>query len=245
MIGSDQVLQIGPVLLGKPGSWREARNQLQVLRGRTHELITTVAVARSAGIVWHHTEVAHLTVRAFSNEALDRSSDALCTALQLTNFWQDFGRDWRAGRLYVPREVQRASGAAEARLAEGASRWAGMDPQQRARAEERMRRLRDMTPEARDLADVLVRATEAVARAVSGLRDLKRPQAVLEHCIEVNRLENAGDHALGVAIGKLFSGKPDPLEVMKWKEIYETVEEAIDKCEDVAHTLETILVKQA
>ncbi len=72
VIGSDQVLQIGPVLLGKPGSWREARNQLQVLRGRTHELITTVAVARSAGIVWHHTEVAHLTVRAFSNEALDR-----------------------------------------------------------------------------------------------------------------------------------------------------------------------------
>src|SRR5439155_16438585 len=50
---------------------------------------------------------------------LDRSSDALCTALQLTNFWQDFGRDWRAGRLYVPREVTRASGALDADLAEG------------------------------------------------------------------------------------------------------------------------------
>lgn len=49
--------------------------------------------------------------------ALDRSSDALCTALQLTNFWQDFGRDWRAGRLYVPREVLATCGATEGDLA--------------------------------------------------------------------------------------------------------------------------------
>jgi squalene synthase HpnC len=48
---------------------------------------------------------------------LDRASDALCTALQLTNFWQDFGRDWRAGRLYVPREVLATCGASEADLA--------------------------------------------------------------------------------------------------------------------------------
>src|SRR5436190_3105074 len=45
-----------------------------------------------------------LRIGGYRDEALDRSSDALCTALQLTNFWQDFGRDWRAGRLYVPRE---------------------------------------------------------------------------------------------------------------------------------------------
>lgn len=50
---------------------------------------------------------------------LDRSSDALCTALQLTNFWQDFGRDWQAGRLYVPRSVQDACGALEGDLAGG------------------------------------------------------------------------------------------------------------------------------
>ena len=48
-----------------------------------------------------------LRIAGYRDEALDRSSDALCTALQLTNFWQDFGRDWRAGRLYVPRDVQR------------------------------------------------------------------------------------------------------------------------------------------
>ena len=46
-----------------------------------------------------------LRIAGYRDDALDRSSDALCTALQLTNFWQDFGRDWRAGRLYVPKEV--------------------------------------------------------------------------------------------------------------------------------------------
>ena len=58
-----------------------------------------------------------LRIAGYRNEALARSSDALCTALQLTNFWQDFGRDWRAGRLYVPREVQAACGATEDDLA--------------------------------------------------------------------------------------------------------------------------------
>jgi hydroxysqualene synthase len=57
-----------------------------------------------------------LRIAGYRDDALDRSSDAVCTALQLTNFWQDFGRDWRAGRLYVPREVQEACGAAESDL---------------------------------------------------------------------------------------------------------------------------------
>jgi squalene synthase HpnC len=60
-----------------------------------------------------------LRIAGYHDEALDQSSDALCTALQLTNFWQDFGRDWRAGRLYVPRDVQRAAGADEAQLGGG------------------------------------------------------------------------------------------------------------------------------
>ena len=60
-----------------------------------------------------------LRIAGYRDEALDRSSDALCTALQLTNFWQDFGRDWRAGRLYVPREVQDDCGADPSQLAAG------------------------------------------------------------------------------------------------------------------------------
>jgi phytoene synthase len=54
-----------------------------------------------------------LRIAGYRDPALDRSSDALCTALQLANFWQDFGRDWRAGRLYVPRAVLDACGALE------------------------------------------------------------------------------------------------------------------------------------
>jgi squalene synthase HpnC len=54
-----------------------------------------------------------LRIAGYRGDALDRSSDALCTALQLTNFWQDLGRDWAAGRLYVPRDVTAACGARE------------------------------------------------------------------------------------------------------------------------------------
>jgi len=60
-----------------------------------------------------------LRIGGYRDEAMDRSSDALCTALQLANFWQDFGRDWRAGRLYVPADVREQTGASEQDLASG------------------------------------------------------------------------------------------------------------------------------
>jgi len=68
-----------------------------------------------------------LRIAGYVEPALDRSSDALCTALQLTNFWQDFGRDWRTGRLYVPREVQAMCGADSRDLDEDcmSGAWAG------------------------------------------------------------------------------------------------------------------------
>ena len=59
-----------------------------------------------------------LRIAGYRDDALDESSDALCTALQLTNFWQDFGRDYRSGRIYVPREEQNAAGALESDLAQ-------------------------------------------------------------------------------------------------------------------------------
>ena len=60
-----------------------------------------------------------LRIAGYRDEALERSSDGLCTALQLTNFWQDFGRDWRSGRLYVPRDVMDQWGASEGDLMAG------------------------------------------------------------------------------------------------------------------------------
>jgi phytoene synthase len=67
-----------------------------------------------------------LRIAGYHDAALDRSSDALCTALQLTNFWQDFGRDWNAGRLYVPFDVALKTGARESDLAAGqwTANWA-------------------------------------------------------------------------------------------------------------------------
>jgi len=61
-----------------------------------------------------------LRIAGYRSDALDASSDALCTALQLTNFWQDVGRDWQAGRIYVPCEVQMRCGAREEDLSDSA-----------------------------------------------------------------------------------------------------------------------------
>ena len=100
------------------------------------------------------------------------------------------------------------------------------------------------TDELAQMADCLFQATETVKKAVASLKDPSNQRRILDYCIEINRLENSGDHIFEVALGKLFSGKPDPLEVMKWKEIYEVTEQAIDKCEDIANVVESILVKQ-
>jgi uncharacterized protein len=98
------------------------------------------------------------------------------------------------------------------------------------------------------MAEVLVKATDTIGKAVKSLRELKHTRRTLDFCIEVNRLENEGDALLKSALGELFSdgsnGK-DVLEIIKWKEIYEAAEFATDKCEDIANTIEGIIVKNA
>jgi uncharacterized protein len=101
------------------------------------------------------------------------------------------------------------------------------------------------TEDLKRMAGIMVDAAENVRKAIIELKNPEKTRRVQDYCIEINRLENAGDRALEEAISKLFEGKPDPLEVIKWKEIYEGVELAIDKCEDVANTIDGILVKQA
>jgi uncharacterized protein len=102
-----------------------------------------------------------------------------------------------------------------------------------------------MTPEVRDLADVLVRATEVVQRALRGLRNMKNAEVVVKHCIDVNRLENEGDAILRAAVAKLFKEEKDPITVIKWKEIYENLESATDRCEDVANIIEGLVLEHA
>jgi predicted phosphate transport protein (TIGR00153 family) len=105
--------------------------------------------------------------------------------------------------------------------------------------------LEEMTPEVQDLSRVLVRATEAAATAVAGLADLKKSQTILDACIEVNRLENEADEILRNAVAKLFRQATDPLLVMKWKEVYEALENATDRCEDVANIIEGVVLEHA
>jgi predicted phosphate transport protein (TIGR00153 family) len=103
----------------------------------------------------------------------------------------------------------------------------------------------EMTDPARELADVLVRSTEPVAVAVAGLKNVKQSQAILDACIEVNRLEKKGDEILRGALADLFREAKDPLLVLKWKEVYEALENATDRCEDVANVIEGVVLEHA
>jgi predicted phosphate transport protein (TIGR00153 family) len=102
-----------------------------------------------------------------------------------------------------------------------------------------------MTPEAGDLARCLVSSAEHVMGAVAGIKDLKRPNGILQHCVEINRLENVADNLLRGALAKLFREEKDPISVIKWKEIYETLEAATDRCEDVANIIEGVVLENS
>lgn len=99
------------------------------------------------------------------------------------------------------------------------------------------------TEELCELATVFKEATSVVVKAVSSIRDLSRPQRILDYCIEINRLEGVGDRLSDKAILKLFQRETNALEVMKWKEIYDFIEDSIDMCEDIANTIEATVVK--
>jgi len=79
---------------------------------------------------------------------------------------------------------------------------------------------------------------------VSSLKD-KKYTYIQEYCIEINRLENAADKIYREALVKLFKDVKDPIMVIKWKDIYEHLEDATDTCEDVANILEGIVLKHA
>jgi len=95
------------------------------------------------------------------------------------------------------------------------------------------------------LADVLVHSVKEVQTTISKLRNLKDADLILKHCIEINRLENEGDFVYRSAIAKLFEQGGDPLNVIKWKEVYDSIENAIDSCEDVANVIEGITLKNS
>ena len=95
---------------------------------------------------------------------------------------------------------------------------------------------------ARQLAALLTQAAEHLQRGVNGIR---RPKDVQACAIEVKRIEEEADALYHSAVGGLFVGNPDPIEVIKWKEIYDRLESGVDSCMAVVNTLQSISIKNA
>ena len=93
-----------------------------------------------------------------------------------------------------------------------------------------------------DLSDTLMRSVATLEKAVV---DVKNAPLVLAHARQVKLLEEEGDAIYQDAVGQLFNGTPDPLEVIKWKELFDTLERALDTCQVVANVLESISLKHS
>jgi predicted phosphate transport protein (TIGR00153 family) len=99
-----------------------------------------------------------------------------------------------------------------------------------------------ITPTALKLAEILTRCAHQIEQASKNLKDFKN---LMTFTIEINRLENEADGISREAVADLFSGRHDLLDVMRWKEIYGRLENAADQCEDVANTIESIVIKNS
>ena len=103
-------------------------------------------------------------------------------------------------------------------------------------------KITSVTPAMAQLAGLILKQSEQIEQAVAGL---EKNHKVLEHCVEINRLENEADRVTRDAIGKLFETERDPIALIKAKEMYEVLEMATDKAEDAANVLEAVILKSA
>jgi uncharacterized protein len=105
-----------------------------------------------------------------------------------------------------------------------------------------MLHINEVREPAKQMAGVIVRASDHIAKAV---RAIKKPREVALHAAEIKKLEEEGDALYHEAVGSLFAGKPDPIEVIRWKEVYESLEIAIDQCMGVANAVHSISIKNS
>jgi len=98
---------------------------------------------------------------------------------------------------------------------------------------------------AMELADIIVQAAIEVERVMPRLRHRAELKQILGYCVEINRLENMADRVFRSAMAELFDDTTDIAQVIKWREIYEHMESATDRCEDVADVLEGVALKHA
>ncbi len=100
-------------------------------------------------------------------------------------------------------------------------------------------------PDATELARLLVLSAEKVREVVAALRLIKQPQQILAGCKEIKKLETQADEVLRAGMGRLFKSGVDPLTVIKWKEIYDLIETATDKCLSVANIIEGVVLEHS
>ena len=101
------------------------------------------------------------------------------------------------------------------------------------------------TPRAKELAEIIVQAAVEVEKVIPQLRNRAELKKVLPRCVEINRLENAADEVFRSALTELFDETKDVAQIIKWREIYEHMESATDRCEDVSNVLEGVALKYA
>jgi hypothetical protein len=94
-------------------------------------------------------------------------------------------------------------------------------------------------------AEILFLAVKKIKVVVHGLRNMKNSQMILDGCVEIHTLENEGDVLLRATITDLFMKETDAVELLKWKEIFERLEQAIDLCESVSNIVGGIVLKNA
>lgn len=105
--------------------------------------------------------------------------------------------------------------------------------------------IQTVTPEIRELGNIILLSAESVRAAVAGLENLKSSAKTIAHCAEVNRLENQADNVLRVGMAKLFRENIEIKDLIKLKEILELLESVTDRCKDVANIVEGIVLDHA
>ncbi|MBF8259042.1 MAG: low-affinity phosphate transport protein of unknown function DUF47 [Actinobacteria bacterium] len=104
-------------------------------------------------------------------------------------------------------------------------------------------KITESTSQAKELGFLILKSVRELNRGISLMRS--KMNEVYDHCVEVNSLENEADRVCRDAIAYLFEHEKDPITIIKWKEIYETLETATDRCEDAANVLEGVALKNA
>jgi len=105
--------------------------------------------------------------------------------------------------------------------------------------------IKQITPEAKRLAELCQTCCEKVLASVSLLHNMNNAREILNICAEIDRLESDADHVMRAAMSKLFREEPDVRNLIKLKAIYEILETVTDRCEDVANIVEGIIVENA